>query len=167
MAKVRRVVNKAGMKALDGIIAMGRVTGKVGWFETAEHYPDGGPPVALVAAVNEFGWPEHNIPPRLGMRATAEEKKSEWAAVSQAQAKRVAKGQTTPQQAMEVITGKAAGDVRYTIAHVTSPPLKVDTVKARLAGKKQGKVVSVSIAKPLVNTGRLLNTLTNTVETKT
>jgi hypothetical protein len=164
MPKVTRKVNATAMRALDGIVALGRYDGKVGWFETAR-YP-GGTSVAMVAAVHEFGWPEHNIPPRLGMRATAEEQRGAWQGVSQQAAKAVAGARITPQKAMEQITAKAAGDVRKHIATVTTPPLKVDTVKARLAGKKQGRVVSVTIAKPLVHTGVLLNTLTNMVVPK-
>lgn len=165
MPKVTRTKNIIAQRALDGVIAVGRVEGKVGWFSSAV-YPDGGPPVALVAAVNEFGWPEHNIPPRLGMRATAEASKTAWAAIAASVAKRVAQGKLTPAAAMEIITAKAAGDVRKHITEVHEPPLKVDTVKARLAGKKQGRVVSITIAKPLVHTGYLLNSLTNQVEAK-
>lgn len=144
------------------VASVNQLEGKVGWFETAR-YPTG-VPVALVAAVNEFGWPEHNIPPRLGMRATADAMRQAWAAVAEHAAKQMVNGKMTAWQAMELLGLKAAGDIRKHITEVTTPPLKVDTVKARLAGKKQGRVVSVSIAKPLVATGHLLTTLTNVTE---
>lgn len=161
---VTKTVNKEAMRALDGVVAMGRVEGKVGWFDSARY--SNGVPVALVAAVNEFGWPEHNIPPRLGMRATAEASKGPWQNVSATAAKRVAKGTLSPFEAMDLITQVAAGDVRKHITEVRSPPLAVNTVKARLAGKKQGRVVSISISKPLVASGLLLNTLTGKAENK-
>ena len=162
MAKVRREANKQAAQGLRAITNPDNVVGKVGWFESA-HYP-GGVPVALVAAVHEFGWPEHNIPPRLGFRATAAACQEPWRQTMAGAAKQVVAGKMTMAQAMEIIGLRAAGDQRKTIATVTQPPLKVDTVKARLAGKKQGRVVSITIAKPLVHTGELLNSLTNVVE---
>lgn len=159
---VRREENKAAAQALRALTNPNAVVGKVGWFESA-HYP-GGPPVALVAAVNEYGWPEHNIPPRLGFRSTAEAMRPAWGKVMAGAAKQMIAGKMTMAQAMEIVGAKAAGDQRKHITEITSPPLKVDTVKARLSGKKQGSVVSVTIAKPLVHTGHLLNTLTNVVE---
>lgn len=147
---------------------MGRIVGKVGWIKP-DHYPNG-VPVALVAAVNEFGWPEHNIPPRLGMRATAHACEAAWRGVSQIVAGKLAKGTLTPAQAMEIITAKAAGDVRAHIAGPISPPLKVDTVKARLRrmGIKPGRTAAISItaAHPLTDTRVLFGHLTNGVEAK-
>ena len=164
MTKVRRETNKTAAQGLRAITNPENAVGKVGWFETA-HYPNG-TPVALVAAVHEYGWPEHNIPPRLGMRATADAMREIWGAVAGQVAKRVVDGKMTMASAMEVIGLKAAGDVRKHIASVTTPPLKVQTVMARLSGVKQGRVVSITAAKPLVRTGELLDSLTNVVETK-
>lgn len=146
-------------KALAGLKG---VVGKVGWFNTAK-YPDG-TPVAYVAAIQEFGYPEGNIPPRLGMRSTSTEKREEWGAVAGNASRSVLQGKMTAPAAMEIIGLKAAGDMRKHISEVTTPPLKVNTVKARLAGKDQGKVVSVTAAKPLVHTGHLYETLTNVTE---
>ena len=163
MATVHREPGPAAPILTKVIAQLDGKVGKVGWF-AGNNYPDGGPPVALVAAVNEHGWPEHNIPPRLGMRATAERMQGQWAAVARSVSKRVLAGQITPDMALDIIGQKAAGDVRKNIANVTTPPLKVDTIKARLRGKNQGRVVSLTIAKPLVASGHLLNSLTNTVE---
>ena len=162
MPKVTRTPGPAFGPLTKALKTLGDAVGKVGWFETAK-YPDG-TPVAYVAAVQEFGYPEGNIPPRLGMRVTAAEKQKEWASVAGGASRAVLAGKLTPWQAMETIGLKAAGDVRKHITEVTTPPLKVDTVKARLAGKKQGRVVSVTVAKPLVDTGHLLTTLTSVVE---
>lgn len=154
-----------GAKRLQTFLTQTRgLVGKVGWFASA-HYPDG-TPVAYVAAIQEYGYPEGNIPPRLGMRATAAEKQREWGALVARTSKAVLAGQMTGHAAMETIGLKAAGDIRKHITGVFQPPLKPDTVRARLAGKNQGKYVLVSIAKPLVHTGHLLATLTNTVEKK-
>lgn len=161
MAKVIRKPGP-GVKQLAAINEFGRMRGRVGWFASAR-YPNG-IPVAYVASVHEFGWPAGNIPARLGMRSTAAEKQPEWRATAQRAAKGVVSGALTPAGAMDVIGLKAAGDLRKHITEVREPPLKVDTVKARLAGKKQGRVVSITIAKPLVRSGHMLTTLTNVTD---
>lgn len=168
MSAVRRETNKKLAQGIQQFIAGDSTVGKVGWFQTA-HYPDG-IPVALVAAVHEFGWPEHNIPPRLGMRETAEAMRGVWAQVAETVSKRCVNGQMTPTQAMETIGLKAAGDVRKHIAQVATPPLKPATIEARIAaakargnGRGLNKVVPISIAKPLVATGELMDSLTNVV----
>lgn len=164
MAKVTRTPGPAADPLKKALATIAGTVGKVGWFASA-HYGTG-EPVAYIAAIHEFGSPENNIPPRLGMRATATEKRPEWASVAARGAKAVLAGKMSAPQLMEAIGLKAAGDIRKHIAQVRSPPLKVDTVKARLRGKKQGKVVSITAAKPLVDTGHLLATLSNTVEGK-
>jgi hypothetical protein len=164
MPAVRRETNKKAAQGIQQFINGDNTVGKVGWFATA-HYPSesGGIPVALVAAVQEFGWPEHNIPPRLGMRETAQAMRGPWSEVAATVAKRCVNGQMTPEQAMEAIGLKAAGDIRKHIAGPIQPPLKVATVEARLRGKKIGRSVSITAAKPLVDTGELLDSLTNVV----
>ena len=162
MARVRRVPGPAGQPLKAALAGLNGLEGKVGWFKSAV-YPDG-TPTALVAAVQEYGWPEHNIPPRLGMRATAAEKQGEWGQWAEGVSKQVLAGSMTGYTAMDSLGGKAAGDLRKHIANVTSPPLKPDTVKARLRGRDQGNVVSITIAKPLVHTGYLLNSLTHVTE---
>lgn len=161
MAKVTRKPGP-GQKQLVAIAEFGRMRGRVGWFESAR-YPDG-MPVAYAAAINEFGWPKGNIPPRLGMRTTAAAKQPEWRATADRAAHGIVTGRLTPTQGMDMIGLKAAGDLRKHITEVTQPPLKVATVKARLAGRKQGRVVSITIAKPLVRTGHMLTTLTNVTD---
>lgn len=162
MAQVKRVPGPAAAPLQKALAGLKGFVGKVGWFNTAK-YPDG-TPVAYVASIQEFGWPEGNIPPRLPMRSTSREKRDEWGGVAERASKAVLTGKLSPVQAMETLGLKAAGDIRKGIAAVMSPPLKVNTVKARLAGKKQGKVVSVTVAKPLVDSGHMLATLTNVVE---
>lgn len=162
-----KIVRKPGPGAANLAAALRQIdgkVGKVGWFKTS-HYPDG-TPVAYVASVHEYGFPKGGIPPRLGMRATIAAHRPDYQRTAQVMAKRVINGQATGFDALEALGLQAAADVRKRIATVTQPPLKVATVKARLAGKKQGNVVSVTIAKPLVHTKVLLNTLTNTVEDK-
>lgn len=157
-----RVTRKAGkiealrqtVKALDG------AQSKVGWFPSAVY--EGGQPVAGIAHVQEFGSPSRGIPPRLGMRNTATEKRPEWAKTAETISRAAAQGKIAPERVMEAVAMAAEGSVRETITKVTSPALKqatIDARKRRLANG--GKGAQASIAKPLVDTGILLNTLTS------
>lgn len=157
-----RVTRKAGkidalkqtVKALDG------AQSKVGWFPSAVY--EGGQPVAGIAHVQEFGSPSRGIPPRLGMRNTAAEKRQEWAKTAETISRAAAQGKIAPGQVMEAVAMAAEGAVRETITKVTSPALKqatIDARKRRLADG--GKGAQASIGKPLVDTGILLNTLTS------
>lgn len=157
-----RITRKAGkiealrqtVKALDGSQS------KVGWFPSAVY--EGGQPVAGVAQVQEFGSPARGFPPRLGMRATATEKRQEWAKTAETISRAAAQGKIAPERVMEAVAMAAEGHVRETITKVTAPALKqatIDARKRRLANG--GKGAQASIAKPLVDTGILLNTLTS------
>lgn len=128
---------------------------KVGWFESAK-YPDG-TPVAYVAAIQEFGYPEGGIPPRPFFRPTIEAKQAEWAAAVAVMAKRIAAGRMTAFQAIDALGGAAAGDVRKTISEVVAPELDKRTIAAR---KRRGN----NSEKPLVDTRILLPTLTHVTE---
>lgn len=137
--------------ALDGLNG---VTGKTGWFETAK-YADG-TPVAYVAAIQEFGAVAEGvlIPPRPTMRPAVADKGQEWMDLLGKGAVAVLKGQETPQSAMEKVALRAAGDVAKNIQALTSPPLAPSTIKAK------------GFAKPLVDTGLMLQSLTGVAEVK-
>lgn len=157
-----RVTRKAGkIEALRQTVkALDHSQSKVGWFPSAVY--EGGQPVAGIAHVQEFGSPSRGIPPRLGMRATAAEKRQEWAKTAEKVSRAAAQGKIAPGQVMEAVAMIAEGNVRETITKVTLPALKqatIDARKRRLANG--GKGAQASIAKPLVDTGILLNTLTS------
>lgn len=165
-----KVTRKAGkiealrhaVKGLDG------AQGKVGWFPTAVY--EGGQPVAGVAAVQEFGSPARGIPPRPFMRSTATERREDWKNTAARIAKAAALGKVAPENVMAAVTLAAEADVRKTITKITAPALKPATIAARkrrladggksVTGKKGGAGIA-GIAKPLVDTGILLNTLTS------
>lgn len=163
-----RVTRKEGkIKALQQTAkALNHSQSKVGWFASAQY--EGGQPVAGIAAVQEFGSPSKGIPPRLGMRATATEKRQEWAKTVEAVSRAAAQGKIAPGKVMEAVAMAAGGHVAATITKVTSPALKDATVAARkrrladggksLKGAK-GAAGVAGIAKPLVDSGILLNTL--------
>lgn len=164
MAKVKRTFRSGGARLQQALQDIGSKVGKVGWFASSK-YQDG-TPVAYVAAIHEHGVPEKGIPMRPTMRPTAQAQRTHWARLAQAGFAAVFRGAATPADVMEKVSAKAAGDVRKAISQIRTPPLKVATVKARLRGKKQGKVVSLTAAKPLVDSRVLLNTLTHIVEDK-
>lgn len=171
-----RVVRKPGpeRQALEATIkALDKQQARIGWFASAKY--EGGQPVAGIAAVHEFGSPERQIPPRLGMRTVASEKKEAWKETSAKVARAAAAGKIAPDKVLEVVAMTAAGNVAEHIAKVTEPPLKDSTIAARkrkladkgksLKGGKGGAGVA-GIEKPLVASGILLNTLSYEVNGK-
>jgi len=157
-----RVTRKAGkidalrqtVKGLDGAQA------RVGWFPSAKY--EGGQPVAGIAAVQEFGSPARGVPPRSFFRTTATEKRESWADTVEQVSRAAAQGKIEPGRVIEAVALAAEGHVRETITKIQSPPLKqatIDARKRRLANGGAG--AQATIAKPLVDTGILLNTLTS------
>lgn len=162
-----RVTRKAGkiaalkqaVKTLDG------AQGRVGWFPSAVY--ESGAPVAGVAYVQEFGSPAKGIPPRLGMRNTATEKRQDWAKTAETISRAAAQGKLPAENVMPAVCLAAEGAVREAITKVTAPSLKQSTIDARKRRLANGgKGAKASIAKPLVDTGILLNTLTSETEKK-
>ena len=137
--------------------------GKVGWFKESR-YPE--PPnvqVAYVATIQEYGYPAGNIPPRPFMRPTIALKQAEWTELALRGSRAILKGNQTIENVMEGLGMKAAGDIRKTISLVVSPPLSPRTIAARLR-KRANKRITGKLTKPLIDTGLMFATLTNTVE---
>lgn len=161
--KITRTSSPAAKILHDTIVQLNRKRAKVGWFESAK-YPDG-TPVAYVAAIQEYGSPAQGIPPRPHKRLTVEKNEQAWKATIASGAKAVLKGIATGASVMEAIGLKAAGDWRKAIATLKEPALKESTVAARKY-KRADKKTTGNLTKPLVDTGTMLNTLTNVVEDK-
>lgn len=146
---VRRTSNAATLSAhlreLDGVQA------RIGWFESAK-YPDG-TPVAYVAAIHEFG--TTTIPARPFMRPTLTEKRPAWMKLLENGAREVLRGNQSASAVLELVALKAAGDIRKTIASITSPPLSPITVA------RKGN------SKPLIDTGQMFQSITGVVEPST
>jgi len=127
---------------------------QVGFFESAR-YPDG-TPVAYVAAIQEYGYPEGGIPPRSFMRSTIDERAKPWSKVVANGAKSVIQGNKEIADIMETIGLLASGDMRKKISKITQPPLKESTIKNR---RRKGN----NSVKPLVDERILLPSLTHVV----
>lgn len=159
--KVKRVVEPAGRQLEIALKNLQGKIGKVGWFEKSKY--EDGTPVAYVAAIQEYGSPINNIPPRPTMRPTITAKQNEWRKIAETGAKRVLAGTATAGDVMEGIGLAAAGDVRKAISVLTEPPLSERTIENRRRKRADKKTIG-SLTKPLIDTGIMLGTLTNTVE---
>lgn len=164
MAKVRRTPGPAAQrfKVAMAELAKDKVA-KVGWFESARY--ENGTPVALVAAVHEFGAPSKNIPPRPFFRPTIAREENNWRDTAAKGAKAILNGTETAQSVMDKIGGRAAGDVAKTIASITTPPLKPATIRSK-ARKRANKKVVGNLSKPLVDSELMIDSLTHAVEDK-
>lgn len=120
----------------------------VGFFE-GKTYPDG-TPVALVAAVQNFGAPAKGIPPRPFFSNMVREKASTWGP---------ALGRILPSvnydapQALGMMGELIAGDLRVSIQQTNSPPLKKSTIARK------------GFAKPLIDSGVMYNSVEYKVTT--
>jgi|SRR6188474_648746 len=158
---VTRVVGE-GMKQLDVMLAgLDDKVGKVGWFDGAKY--DTGETIASVAATQELGNSAHYIPPRPFMRPTIAERQNEWRGTAEKGAREIVKGKSTTATLAEKIGLKAAGDIREKIASIWTPKLSDFTIQER-RDRKVGKKTIGSLDKPLIDTGEMLNSLTNSVE---
>lgn len=128
----------------------------VGFLSNAT-YPDG-TPVAMIAAIQDGGAPAAGIPPRPFFRNMIAEKKAEWP--SAIAGLLVANNYDTTRTLQQ--TGEAvAGQLRESIIKTNDPPLAQSTLRKRgVAGMvydpKNPKTLR---AKPLVDTGHLLNSV--------
>ncbi len=130
---------------------------KVG-FLAESTYPDG-TPVAMIAAIQNWGAPAAGIPPRPFFSNAVRAKKGEWPnAIRDLLKDNNYDALRTLQQTGEVI----AGQIRMSIIETNSPPLKPATLRARgvAPGMKYNPANPATFgAKPLVDTGVLLGSV--------
>ena len=160
---VRRVAGKGREQlefALSNKHLSGKV-GKVGWFQGAK-YSDG-TQVAKIAAIQEYGAPTKNIPPRPFMRPTIIQYQITWKKIAYKLSLEVIQEKRDIANVMENLGQKAAGQIRKTISNIYIPSLKQSTIKARLAKYANKKLVG-NLYKPLIDTKHMYNTLINVVE---
>lgn len=150
---------------------------RIGFLEKAT-YPNG-TPVAMVAAIQEFGAPKAKIPPRPFFRNMIAAKKGEWGPAIAALLK------SNGYDALRTLqlTGEAvAGQLRESIIATNAPPLSPITLMLRkmfgnspelIRGRDVGEAARRVAAgesvggvstKPLVWTGHLLNSVSYEVK---
>jgi len=115
---------------------------RVGFMESAR-YPDG-KPVAMIAAIQEFGAPRAGIPPRPFMRNMIAAKSPEWGPATGALL--IANGYDA-QKTLRMVGEAIAGQLRQSIVDTNEPPLADSTIRRK------------GFAKPLVDTGHMQNSI--------
>ena len=115
---------------------------RVGFLE-GKTYPDG-TSVPMVAAIQEFGSPEQNIPARPFFRRMIAEKSPEW---GQSLGKLLAHGNYDSSQALDAMGMRISEQLRDSIIGFTDPPLSPKTIAAK------------GFATPLIDTGVMLNSI--------
>jgi hypothetical protein len=145
---------KGGEKALKEIariVLLLRKPGvlKVGFLENAR-YPDG-KPVAMIAAIQNFGAPRAGIPPRPFFTNMIKQKSAEW---PKAMA-RLLKSEKYDAERVLKLTGEGIkGQLQQSIRDTNAPPLAASTIKRK------------GFAKPLIHTGHMINSVDYEVDTK-
>jgi hypothetical protein len=119
---------------------------RVGFLENAT-YPDG-KLVAMVAAIQEFGAPRANIPPRPFFRNMIAKKSREWPS---AVAGLLAANDYDLARSLDQAGFAIAGQLRQSIQQTNSPPLAPSTIDRK------------GFSKPLVETGHMLNSVDHEV----
>jgi hypothetical protein len=145
---------------------------RIGFLEKAT-YPNG-TPVAMVAAIQEFGAPKAKIPPRPFFRNMIAAKKGEWPGAIAALLKA---NQYDAKLTLEQTGAAIAGQLRQSIVDILAPPLSPVTlmlrkmfgnnpsaIRGRDVAEARRRVASGESAsgvstKPLVWTGHLLNSV--------
>lgn len=139
----------------------GRVA-KVGWLSQV-YYVESHMPVAAIAAIQEFGAPSKNIPPRPFFRTIIAENEKNWSNITNNAGNAIARGNMRIGDVLELVGAKAAGDVRKTIANIHTPELKPATIRARMR-RRADKTTVGNLTKPLIDTGFMFATLSHKVE---
>jgi hypothetical protein len=135
--------------------ALQEMAGKIGkassvriGFLSGSTYPDG-TPVAMVAAIQDWGAPGANIPPRPFFRNMIAAKKGEWPkAISDLLKANDYDALLTLQQTGQTV----AGQLRESIQQTNSPPLKPATIRRK------------GFATPLIDTGQMFNSVDSEVK---
>lgn len=102
-----------------------------------------GTPVALIAAVHEFGSPQKGIPERPFLRTTIQENRDKYVQLNRRNLVAVLNGKMNVEQALGQLGEVAKGDVQAKIASGGFEPLKESTIKRK------------GSSKPLIDTGQL------------
>lgn len=126
------------------------LTLRVGFLEKAT-YPDG-KPVAMIAAIHNFGAPRAGIPPRPFFTHMINKHEDEW---PEGFATQLRETDFDVRLTFERAGQAIAGQLRQSIVDTNEPPLAASTIARK------------GFDKPLVETGHMLNSVDSDVKTKT
>jgi hypothetical protein len=172
MVEVTRTNPNAFQIIADQLRSLDGKEAKAGFFASAKY--EDGTPVAYIATIQEYGahFTQFGskagdysvvIPPRPFMRPTVARETQNWLDALASGAKAVLAGNMSATDVMWAVGHKAALDIAKTITQITSPPLKPATIAARLR-KRADKATVGNLTKPLIDSGKMLESVQNTVE---
>jgi len=115
---------------------------RVGFLENARY--EDGTPVALVAAINEYGRPDKNQPPRPFFRSMIAKHQNEW---PHSLGKILVNSNYDVDKTLSLMGERIKGQLQTSITSFQDPPLSPITI----ARKEH--------AKPLIDTGHMLNSV--------
>lgn len=143
-AKVTVKIKHSGANGLDALrkrLVATYTSVNVGF--PAGHYELDGTPIATVAAVNEFGSPERNIPERPFLVPVIRDNSPTYAKLNAKNLKAISHGDMNVDQALGQLGELAVGHVKINIVSGTFTPLKPATIKRK------------GSSKPLIDTGSM------------
>jgi hypothetical protein len=120
---------------------------KVGFLENAT-YPDG-KPVAMIAAINEYGAPSRGQPARPFFRRMINAKQGEWPAAIAGVLR--ANGNDV-EKSLNIAGASIAGQLRQSIDDLVDPPLAASTIARK------------GFDKPLIDTSHMLKSVDHEVK---
>lgn len=139
----------AAMRRLATVIGSDPTVLRVGFLEGAT-YPKG-QPVAMIAAIQDFGAPRAGIPPRPFFRNMIANKSPEWPA---AIAGLLRDNGYDVRVALEIAGEAIAGQLRQSIIDTNAPPLSPATIARK------------GFAKPLIHASHMINSVDHEVVTR-
>ena len=129
-----------------------------GFLDTAK-YADG-TPVAYVAAIQEFGHPEGNIPSRPFFRNAIKANEQKWGDVAGRLIESAIEGKISESQALEQLGSMIKSNIQESIIGGGFEQLKKSTLVARQSRKRTPGISS----KPLIDTGHMMRSIDYVVE---
>lgn len=138
-----------------------------------------GTPVAMIAAVHEFGSPSQGIPERPFLRVAMQRNAKKYVRLNRINLAKMLRGQMTVEQALSQLGDMAKGDVQTEIWHGDFKPLDPKTIAARRRARSNGynKALQREVAKkqaaggaagpidrPLIDSGQLRQSITWEIE---
>lgn len=160
---------------------------RVGLLDDGEAYPDGAISVAEVGAIQEFGTEDGSIVSRSFLRSTFDNKREELVALAEMLTQRCLFGKSTVEDAMGLLGSTLANAVKMTIRNggpgldgeqwrknseatarakaAVGKTAKFFKRPARNLGEALAQAGALAAVKPLIDTSRLLNSITWAVET--
>lgn len=122
---------------------------RVGFLENAR-YPDG-KPVAMIAAIHNYGAPRAGIPPRPFFSDMIARRSSEW---GPALANLLLANNYNARRSLDTAGAAIAGQLRQQIIATNAPPLAPSTIRRK------------GFAKPLIDTSHMINSVDHEVRTR-